>query len=73
MIIAEFNIGDHGLELKGTRYHRGKMRKFFKKTLGIGRRKGAVLKNNSKTILVRLGDGNVIKRHKVRHNVVKVG
>lgn len=33
------------------------------------RQKAPVVKNNSKTVLVRLPDGNVIKRHKVRHMV----
>lgn len=34
-----------------------------------GELRAEVLKNNSKTMIVRLPDGNVVKRHKVKHLV----
>lgn len=34
-----------------------------------GRRTGEVVKENKKTVLVRLPIGKVIKRHLIKHNV----
>jgi len=36
------------------------------------REQSKVLKENSKTVLVKTKNGNIIKRHKIKHNVVEV-
>jgi|NOAtaT_7_FD_contig_31_8903004_length_977_multi_12_in_0_out_0_1 hypothetical protein len=41
------------------------------KTITVSTSKGLleaeVLKNNAKTVIVRLPDGNIVKRHKTKH------
>jgi hypothetical protein len=36
-----------------------------------GEMKAEVIKTNSKTVIVRLPDGNVIKRHKEKHVIAE--
>jgi len=37
--------------------------------LGIGIGKGEIVKNNNETVIVKLSNGNTIKRHKEKHDV----
>jgi len=37
--------------------------------LGITQAKGKVIKENEKTVIVRLPNGMTVKRHKEKHNV----
>lgn len=36
-----------------------------------GEMKTEVIKNNAKTVIVRLPDGNIIKRHKEKHVIAE--
>ena len=40
-----------------------------KRVIGLTQSKGVLVKENAKTVIVRLPDGNIIKRHKVKHEV----
>ena len=41
----------------------------IKRVIGLTQSKGKLIKENAKTVIIRLPDGNIIKRHKVKHEV----
>ena len=46
-----------------------KIKSAVKRVIGLIQSKGVLVKENAKTVIVRLPDGNIIKRHKVKHEV----
>ena len=49
------------------------MERIVEFTLGLGKEKGSIIKENTKTVIVKLlSNGDLIKRHKIKHKVKEV-
>jgi len=46
-----------------------KLISLHKRVKGVSETSGTLLRENTKTVIVQLNDGNIIKRHKAKHFV----